>query len=209
MNQQISGAVAPVAPETAGAAVPAAVEGQPPPVASDFPAHFEEKGAASLDSSGPAATLPDALNDLAALLAEQLSACHAAASRCFAIANDEEDFQMPVRLDALKLAARLVQASATAASAVKRIKGGEFHHHVTVTRIDYPAEKAARKARESAAKIQGKDTRKIQDKINRIANLARSKMTPKERDTIDRIWEEAERRSSQPEPDSHGQEDAA
>src|ERR1700759_541613 len=101
---------------------------------------------ASIVSVG-AAPEPDALHDVAALLAEQLSACHAAASRCFAIANDEEDFQLPVRLDALKLATRLVQASAAAASAVKRLKGGEFHHHVTVQRIDYGAEKAARKAR--------------------------------------------------------------
>jgi hypothetical protein len=96
------------------------------------------------------ASEPDGLNDVAALLAEQLSACHAAATRCFAIANDEEDFEIPVRLDALKLATRLVQASAAAASAVKRVKGGEFHHHVTVQRIDYGAEKAARKARELA-----------------------------------------------------------
>jgi hypothetical protein len=90
---------------------------------------------------------------VAALLAEQLSTCHAAAARCFAIANDEEDFEMPVRLEALKLATRLVQASAAAASAVKRVKGGEFHHHVTVQRVDYPAEKAARKARELAKEV--------------------------------------------------------
>ncbi|HEX3945114.1 MAG TPA: hypothetical protein VHW69_13590, partial [Rhizomicrobium sp.] len=72
----------------------------------------------------PNAAEPDALRDVAALLAEQLSACHAAAARCFAIANDEEDFQLPARLEALKLATRLVQASAAAASAVKRVKGG-------------------------------------------------------------------------------------
>lgn len=103
---------------------------------------------------------PDGLNDVAALLAEQLSACHAAAGRCFAIANDEEDFQLPVRMDALKLATRLVQASAAAASAVKRLKGGEFHHHVTVQRIDYAAERAARKAREKIAKGQGADEKR-------------------------------------------------
>lgn len=104
-------------------------------------------------STHPTVAEPDALHDVAALLAEQLSACHAAAARCFAMASDEEDFELPVRLDALKLATRLVQASAAAASAVKRVKGGEFHHHVTVNRIDYPAEKAARRARESAKEL--------------------------------------------------------
>lgn len=103
---------------------------------------------------------PDGLDDVAALLAEQLSACHAAAARCFAMATDEEDFQLPVRLEALKLATKLVQASASAASAVKRIKGGEFHHHVTVNRIDYPAEKAARKARERVASSKTGDARR-------------------------------------------------
>src|ERR1041385_786378 len=116
-----------------------------------------------------AASEPDGLNDVAGLLAEQLSACHAAAARCFAIANDEEDFQLPARLEALKLATRLVQASAAAASAVKRLKGGEFHHHVTVQRIDYSAEKAARKAREQAAKeAKGEGRKRLEAGIDRI-----------------------------------------
>ena len=126
--------------------------------------------AAAANSGAGAAPQHDALHDVAALLTEQLSACHAAAARCFAIANDEEDFDMAVRLDALKLATRLVQASAAAASAVKRVKGGEFHHHVTVARIDYPAEKAARKAREQAAKAgKGDNARKrVREKIERL-----------------------------------------
>jgi hypothetical protein len=123
---------------------------------------------------------PDALHDVAALLAEQLSACHAAAARCFAIANDEEDFQMPVRLEALKLATRLVQASAAAASAVKRVKGGEFHHHVTVQRIDYSAEKAARKAREKMAKGMSGDAKRqlILEKLKRRAEADGAKAEP-------------------------------
>ncbi|MFL6690565.1 MAG: hypothetical protein ACJ8IR_10340 [Alphaproteobacteria bacterium] len=138
----------------------------------------------------------DALHDVAALLAEQLSACHAAAARCFAIANDEEDFQMPVRLEALKLATRLVQASAAAASAVKRVKGGEFHHHVTVQRIDYSAEKAARKAREKqAAKESGGDAlRQIEERVQRVVEAEQGKLTPEEQATIDGIWAEAAKR---------------
>jgi hypothetical protein len=209
MNQQISEGMPPVVPEMAAVAATAAAEERQPPTIDDSPAHFEEKAAAFLGSSGQAEDLPDALGDLAALLAEQLSACHAAASRCFAIANDEEDFQLPVRLDALKLAARLVQASATAASAVKRIKGGEFHHRVTVSHIDYPAEKAARKAREEAARGDSGMGERVRAKIRRVIEQARNKLTPEERDTIDRIWEEAERRSAPPGPGSPGREDAA
>lgn len=149
---------------------------------------------------------PDALHDVAALLAEQLSACHAAAARCFAIANDEEDFQLPARMEALKLATRLVQASASAASAVKRIKGGEFHHHVTVQRIDYPAEKAARKAREKAAKRNTGDNAldKLRKHVTALSERARSRMTPEERATIDRIWADADKR-----PYSSSDEDTA
>jgi hypothetical protein len=123
---------------------------------------------------------PDGLNDVVALLAEQLSACHAAAARCFAIASDEEDFQLPARMDALKLATRLVQASAAAASAVKRLKGGEFHHHVTVNRIDYSAEKAARKAREKAGRKLPHDERRRQllEKLTRRAAEERAGNEP-------------------------------
>ena len=147
-------------------------------------------------AEGPPAEQPDGLNDVAALLAEQFSACHAAAARCFAIAGDEEEYEMPARLEALKLATKLVQASATAASAVKRIKGGQFHHHVTVHRFDYAAEKAARKARIQAAKtVDGDAKRKLLlEKIQRVVEHERSKLTPEERATIDRIHEEAEKR---------------
>ena len=120
---------------------------------------------------------PDPLNDMAGLLVEQPSACHAAVARCFAIANDEEDFDIAARLDALKLATKLVQASAAAASAVKRIKGGQFHHHVTVHRIDYAAEKAARKAREKA-KEHPEDPRKaLEERIDRLL-AAKFKIPP-------------------------------
>jgi len=142
-----------------------------------------------------AASEPDGLNDVAALLAEQLSACHAAAARCFAIANDEEDFQMPVRLEALKLATRLVQASAAAASAVKRLKGGEFHHHVTVQRIDYGAEKAARKAREKVVKeAPGEALRRIEERVGLAVGQARNRLTSEERATVDGTCRGAEHR---------------
>lgn len=129
---------------------------------------------------------PDGLHEVAALLAEQLTACHAAAARCFAIAQDEEDFEIGARLDALKLATRLVQASAAAASAVKRLKGGEFHHHVTVQRIDYPAEKAARKAREKAAKTGDNDKayREFMRDLSRRIQAERAKEAKKRQSSI-------------------------
>jgi hypothetical protein len=135
------------------------------------PTAGEPTASPALHSAAEAATEHSGLDDVAALLAEQLSACHAAAARCFAIANDDEDFEMGARLDALKLAARLVQASAVAASAVKRVKGGQFHHHVTVHRIDYGAEKAARKAREKAAKGESPEAKRqrLLEKILRFA----------------------------------------
>lgn len=87
------------------------------------------------------------LDDIAALLAEQLASSHTAATRCFATAADEEDFGEATRTEALKIASRLMQASASAASAIKRIKGEEFHYRVTVDRVDVAAEKAVRQAR--------------------------------------------------------------
>jgi hypothetical protein len=142
------------------------------------PAAGEPIAAGAMHSAADgAAAAHSGLDDLAALLAEQLSACHAAAARCFAIANDEEDFQLPARMDALRLAVKLVQASAQAASAVKRVKGGEFHHRVTVERIDVEAEKAARKAREEAAiTSKGDARRKLEERIDRIleAELTRA-----------------------------------
>lgn len=119
---------------------------------------------------------PDALGGMAALLAEQLSACHAAASRCFAIATDEEDFDIAARLEALKLATKLVQASAAAASAVRRLKGGQFHHHVTVHRVDYAAEKAARKAREKAKQYPEDPHKALEERIDKL--LAANFKTP-------------------------------
>src|SRR5437764_9925300 len=127
----------------------------------DQPTSATTAGDAEASVLAAGAAEADALNNVAALLAEQLAACHAAAARCFGIANDEEEFQLPARMDALRLAARLVQASAVAASAVKRVKGGQFHHHVTVHRIDVAAEKAARKAREQAAKRDKGEARKL------------------------------------------------
>ncbi len=163
--------------------------------------HSGANGGQAAAPAAPQATAPaqpDGLHDVAALLAEQLSACHTAAARCFAIAQDEEDFEIGARLDALKLATRLVQASAAAASAVKRLKGGEFHHHVTVSRIDYPAEKAARKAREKAARAGDNDKayREFMKDLNRRIQSERAKLTPEEEATMNRIWDEARKRHS-------------
>jgi len=77
---------------------------------------------------------PDSgLDDIAALLARQIDACNAAAARCFEVSTNEAGYYLNHRLDALKVATRLIQASATAANAIKRIRGSEFHQHVTVT----------------------------------------------------------------------------
>jgi hypothetical protein len=156
-----------------------------------------EAAAIAGSSAGGSGSQPDGLDDVAALLAEQLAACHEAASRCFAMAGDAEDLELPARLDAMKLAARLVQASAAAASAVKRLKGGEFHHHVTVARVDYAAEKASMAARAEAAELQDSSDleariearmearvagarEKLAAKLDRIAQ-ARQEVTPEQR----------------------------
>jgi hypothetical protein len=92
---------------------------------------------------------PDSgIDAIAALLAEQIAASHEAAARCFAIAADDEDFGPGAQSDALKIATRLMQASATAASAINRLRGGQFHHCITVRReIDTQARNAARRER--------------------------------------------------------------
>ena len=41
-----------------------------------------------------------------------------------------------------------MHACAASANAIRRIKGGAFHHTISVEHVDYTAEKAARKARE-------------------------------------------------------------
>ncbi|HSC60771.1 MAG TPA: hypothetical protein VLC29_06030 [Rhizomicrobium sp.] len=79
-------------------------------------------------------TPPDSgLDGVAALLAAQIDACNEAAARCFEISKDKDSYYLESRLDALKVATRLIQASANAASAIKRIRGSEFHQHVTVS----------------------------------------------------------------------------
>jgi len=158
----------------------------------------------------PAGAQADGLDDLAAILAEQLSACHAAAARYFAIAQDEEDFEFDARVDALKLATRLVQASASAAAAVKRIKGGEFHHHVTVSRIDYAAEKAARKEREAkeAKEKPGEAKKKLREQVSKIIEMEMPKFTPEEQKKLDAIWAQARERKDRAERWSGNANDA-
>lgn len=105
------------------------------------------------------------LDDIAALLAEQIAAGHAAAARCFAIGADEEDFGDQARHEALKIAARLVGSCATAAQAINRIKGAEFRYRVTVDRVDVEAEKKARRARKKS--LTNKRDAKIRESIER------------------------------------------
>jgi hypothetical protein len=77
---------------------------------------------------------PDSgLDEIAVLLARQIDACNEAAARCFDVSRDTENYYLNHRFDALKIATRLIQASATAAGAIKRIRGSEFHQHVTVS----------------------------------------------------------------------------
>mgnify|MGYP001547348901 CR=1 FL=1 len=117
------------------------------------------------------------LNDIAAILAEQIAASHSAAARCFSVAADEEDFQPHQREDALRVASRLMHACAAAASAIKRIKGGAFNYHITVERVDVAAEKAARKARIEKAKNRDKDRRaEIMRRIDRIVEAERERL---------------------------------
>jgi hypothetical protein len=105
------------------------------------------------------------LDDLAALLAEQVAAGHAAAARCFAIGADEEDFGDKARNEALKIATRLVDSCAKAAQAINRIKGKGFHYRVTVDRVDVEAEKKARRARKKTL-VSNRD-KKIRESINK------------------------------------------
>lgn len=173
-----------------------------------------EAAAAARGSAGGAGGEPDGLDDVAALLAEQLTSCHEAASRCFAMAGDAEDLELTARLDAMKLAARLVQASAAAASAVKRLKGGEFHHHVTVARVDYAAEKASMAARAETAQLQDDSdiearveariearvagAREIlAAKLDRIAQVEQERYTPEELAAMESIQQAAYARERQ------------
>lgn len=129
------------------------------------------------------------LDDLAALLAEQISASHAAATRAFAIAADEDEFGEKARNDALKIATRLMHASAQAATAIKRVKDdGEFHYRVTVNRIDVDAEKEARKARRLQAHAGKDDTmEKLEQRMIRIYESTRARLTDEEKAILDKM----------------------
>ena len=105
------------------------------------------------------------LDDIAAILAEQIAAGHAAAARCFAMGADEEDFGDKARNEALKIATRLVDSCAKAAQAINRIKGEEFRYRVTVDRVDVEAEKKARRARKKT--LTNKKDAKIRESIER------------------------------------------
>ncbi|HSM97286.1 MAG TPA: hypothetical protein VLT91_14680 [Rhizomicrobium sp.] len=94
---------------------------------------------------------PDGFRDIAAILADQIAASHKAASRCFSVAADEEDFGPEQRDDALRVASRLMHACAASANAIRRIQGGEFRHTICVEHVDYTAERAARKRKEQQA----------------------------------------------------------
>lgn len=123
----------------------------------------------------------DGFDDIAALLAEQIAASHAAAARCFSVAADEEDFQPAQRDDALRVASRLMHACAAAANAVKRIKSGAFNYRITVEHVDVAAEKVARKARAEKARTAHRDRRaEIERKISKIIGIELQPPAPKE-----------------------------
>ncbi len=118
-----------------------------------------------------------------------MSASHAAVSRAFAIAADEDEFGEKARNDALKIATRLMHASAAAANAIKRVKeDGEFHYRVTVNRIDVDAEKEARKARRLKTQNSKDDTMaKLEAKMIRIYEDQRARLTDEEKAILDKM----------------------
>jgi hypothetical protein len=70
------------------------------------------------------------LDEASACLREQLAECQAAIRRCFDISKG--DHVVPFQWDDMKIATRLMQASASAACALKRLKGTESRHTVRV-----------------------------------------------------------------------------
>ncbi len=77
------------------------------------------------------------LNRVAALLEDELDECHAAVMAAFRFAAEHPDPK--AQLEAMKAGSRMMQASANAACALKRLRSSGTHHTVTV-RSDPAAE---------------------------------------------------------------------
>ncbi len=72
--------------------------------------------------SPPAATTAPPPDDVAALLREQLRACHELAKVCFAKAQTEDDLYLGVKYGRLTLGTRLIKTSASLAMTLKRFE---------------------------------------------------------------------------------------
>ncbi|HVP85265.1 MAG TPA: hypothetical protein VMS78_11125 [Rhizomicrobium sp.] len=70
------------------------------------------------------------LNRVAALLEDELYECHAAVMAAFRFAETHPDPK--AQLEAMKAGSRMMQASANAACALRRLRSPGTHHTVTV-----------------------------------------------------------------------------
>ena len=83
-------------------------------------------------SNEPQRTKPDpAIDRVSTMLLEQIDECHAAVVGIFRYASGPT-MTADRQISAMTAATRLMQASASAASALKRLKGTESRHTVTV-----------------------------------------------------------------------------
>jgi hypothetical protein len=84
------------------------------------------------------------IDEASAFLREQLMQCQIAIRSCFDFKTLNE-LALHQQWEALKIAARLMQASASAANALKRVKGNESRHTVRVERQGgYPTPKKSK-----------------------------------------------------------------
>jgi hypothetical protein len=77
---------------------------------------------------------PPELDHAAQLLEEQLGRCHAAILGFFAMAAADDNYDN--QAEPLKLASRLMHASAAAASALQRLRGAPTRHEVVVNHAE-------------------------------------------------------------------------
>jgi len=83
----------------------------------------------------PADTAANPAENVADLLREQLRECHHFVQSCFAdAASARANFDM--QQSAMRLAARLMQASANTAAAISRLEGNKSRQDIVVTRAE-------------------------------------------------------------------------
>ena len=87
--------------------------------------------------------LTNPMENVTDLLREQLRECHHFVQSCFAdAASTRNDFDM--QQSAMRLAARLMQASANTAAAISRLEGNKSRQDIVVTRGEgLPSEASA------------------------------------------------------------------